>query len=323
MVTHIADKVARRIILGKDALSEARTLVNQSDLEFNLMKGIWLCDFAMEAYTPALCEHLGIIIPTSKDAKRADPRMPALDEYLALIEEYFSASLSDTQMVGRISYLTARAKKIHQKRNQVQHEGISFSSTDTRSWVTEVASYLDELSIHSFGMGIDSITASIMIKDDEARYCFEGAHQKFDVGEFEEAAYLIAKGYNIGVFNAVYMSSDFQKRDSEIVKKRTEINFSSLITEQLSTVHVRTGSNADIEARRAIERLIRYLSPMQFGMTLNKSVKFLALMPKVERTLMSSEWFVFGESRQYTKEEIQFLIDTAIESVYHAESYFL
>lgn len=321
MVLHVVDKVARRIVLGKDALGEARALVYNSDSEFSLMKGLWLCDFAMEIFTPAICEHLGIIVVPPNQAKKADLKTPNLHEYINAIYTHFSTSGLNQSALARVDYLGTQAKRIHEKRNQVQHEGVSFSPVDTRGWVAEVASYLDEISNLTFGMNTDSITISIMVKDDEARENFNQAQQKLSVGDFDEAAELTAKGYSAGTFNAVYMSYDFSKRDQATVIKRSQISFSSIVLGNMSSIH---GSdfNADREVRKALERLVEQLSPTQFGISLSKSSKFLALLPGVDRAPGSARWYSIGKPKSYTREEVQFLLDTAIEIVYRAEGYF-
>lgn len=318
----ISEKVVRRLVLGKDALSESRLLTFSTSSDFNLMKGLWLADFALEISAPAFCDHLQITSNIQAPKNKPPGYTPGLTSYINELKDYFVNTLVNTSDQQKIVYLTDRMHSIHTKRNQVQHEGISFDAQSVRSWVTQVADYLNEMSNLSIYQLFETLTLANMIANTEARTYFQTAMDLMDKGELYDAAVAAASGYDSTVGGLTHIGLSTDQVHREKVRQRQAIDLKIILLRNVSSFHV-TSQFADKQLTKAFETLVDYIHPMQFGISLEKSTKFLSLAPRVHQAAGSKVYWTEGQMKQYTKEEVQFIIDAGIEMAYKAEQYFL
>jgi hypothetical protein len=274
-----SDSIARRLILAKNAVIEAQQLVSNTQVDLNLMRAVWQADFALELAFPAFFDQEGWLPPPNTD--KLNLRVPGLPDFLKEFEDKHLPNDSFRHLVGL-------AKKIHIARNNIQHQGITFSQTTSSEYVHNAKSILDKLSSQFLKVSFNKVNLSLLNNDLGAQEYFDEALKCLEEEKYFKSARAISIAYKIGYENLVQIGSN-----------RVQNHWNLSLESQISEIFREDNSSVrDSSLGKAIFALTRPLGVMQFGVDLNTAMNFFNLLPGVMQALGGTWRYLVGHRRR-------------------------
>jgi hypothetical protein len=295
-----SDSIARRLILVKDAIFKAQQLVSHTNVDLNLMLAVWQADFALELAFPAFFDQQSWAHPPPKGL-----RAPGLPEFLEVFEK--------NHIIGNLHFvhLISLARKIHDARNKIQHQGVIFSQSTSSEYVYNAKSILEELSSQYLGVNLDRINLSLLNTDLDAQKYFDEALEHSTKGDYDDAARSIAKAYKIAYSNLLKSICISQETSNYYLKSQRRQPLKQKIEKILSSASLDSFLR-DSYLEKAISALIEPIGLIQFGIDLDIAVRFYNLLPGVVQPADSTDWVHYGSHENYLLEDIEFLFDQSL-----------
>ncbi len=285
------ESTIKRLLLVRDAIEEAKTLVRNDGSDYECMKAIWLGDLSIDLMLSTIASELSLSLPNKKRIDFED-----LDKAV-----FSSSEPSLTALAAHRNFLSA----LHNQRNLVQHHGQAPSLPTARNNVYKTENFLSDAFKSVFQLDLSSLSLTEFITFENAKNCLGQAEQVLQKEEYTEAVHLISEAFGRGrreFFNKLRNSSDWYKYS-----------------------HLRSWSDnlreqSQMDNNQEIIALANVIEVTRFGIDFNSSITYIETAPGGYIPLGSDEWVRESQHLSYDKETAEFLLHFVVNSLYKMQS---
>jgi len=290
----VVGKDKMRLLIVRETMDEARSIVSGNPTDYSLMKAVWLADLAVELTLASVMADLELHLETTRP----------------MFHDYVKAIVKDAkhQELTTLKLHKAELGALHDARNRV-HNGLAFTQEGSKRLVQKAELFVQTAFQEVYGVDLDKLSVISFLNPGEARDRLVSAESKIADGDYDGAAIDIAVAFEVG-------KRDFGNRPSQgntHVYRRRLIKVSNNLSEHL-----------DKDLAKSVSAISSLLYLLRYGVDLDKAMEFLETSKAVAQAFGNPGWMTFdspGEefTESNTRSHLEFVADVLYRFQVYAE----